>query len=361
MIEYENLAKTNASFTVEYLAAVNRLLDGGSFILGDNVHQFESEFARYCGSSHCVGVASGFDAIYLALRALDLPAGSEVIIPSNAYVATILAAVQCGLKPVLVEPRIETYNLNPDLIEASVNERTRAILPVHLYGKLSEMVAITEIAQKHKLFVVEDCAQAHGARYKGQVSGTFGDFGAFSFYPTKNLGALGDAGGVITRDATHADQVRTLRNYGSKVKYHNIVQGVNSRLDEIQAAFLRVKLRSLDRITAHKRNLASIYMSEIKGEFVLPHTSDDYFDVFHIFNIRHHERDRLRDHLLKHGIRTEIHYPIPPHKQPALAHFFAGQEFPISDEIHMTTLSLPIAAFHTEEDVRTVAKVLNEF
>jgi dTDP-4-amino-4,6-dideoxygalactose transaminase len=299
--------------------------------------------------------------LILALKAFGFPAQSEVIVPANTYIATILAVLHANLKPILVEPDLQTYNLNPDLMEEYITDKTVAILPVHLYGKVCEMDKILGIAQKYDLKVVEDAAQAHGATFKGQKAGSFGDFGCFSFYPTKNLGALGDAGAVNTHQQDLAEKIAELRNYGSKIKYQNDSIGFNSRLDEIQATFLSVKLKYLDKINAHKRELAEIYLNELKDDFIKPIVHPNYFDVYHIFNIRHPKRDALREYLLKNDIQTEIHYPIPPHQQKALQEIFRNQSFPISEEIHQTTLSLPISFCHTKEDIYKVVEVLNQF
>jgi dTDP-4-amino-4,6-dideoxygalactose transaminase len=361
MIEYENLGASNAPFVREYLKSFSGTLKRGWFILGRNVVDFEEAFARYVGTRHCIGVASGLDALALSVRTLDLPPGEEVIVPSNTYIATILAVLQCGLKPVLVEPDIRTYNIDPRLIEERITPATRAIMLVHLYGKPCAMDPIMAIAQRHHLPVIEDCAQSHGALYKGRQTGSFGAFGAFSFYPTKNLGALGDAGAVTTNDEAATQRIRILRNYGSERKYYNELVGVNSRLDEVQAGFLSIKLRRLDEINAHKRMLATLYFDGLKDDFIKPLREPDTFDVYHIFNVRHPQRDQLREHLLRHEIRTEIHYPVAPHRQKAMQGILDKGEYPIADEIHHTTLSLPISFAHTKEDVERVIDVMNKF
>lgn len=359
MIEYENLARSNKLFEDEYKESFARFLEKGWYILGEQVKLFEEEFASYCNAKHCIGVASGLDALMLALRQAEFPSGSEVLVPSNTYIATILSILQCGLKPVLVEPDIRTYNIDPKLIEENITSQTKAIMIVHLYGKPCDMDPIMDIVRKYDLLLIEDCAQAHGASYKKQKVGTFG-IGAFSFYPTKNLGALGDAGAITVDDDSLNEKFRALRNYGSKIKYQNDYVGYNSRLDEVQAGFLSVKLKSLDKINAHKKKLADLYFKGLKEDFVLPFKSPDYEDVYHIFNIRHPERDRLKDYLLRNGIKTDIHYPIPPHKQKAMQGIFNG-EYPISEEIHKTTLSLPISFGHTESDIIKVIDTLNKF
>jgi len=361
MIEYENLTKSNAVFFNDYQVEFKKFLESGRYVLGDSVQKFEQEFAKHCGTKYCVGVASGLDALTLSLKALDLKHGSEVIVPSNTYIATILSILQAGLKPVLVEPDIATYNIDPLKIEEKLTKKTSAIMPVHLYGKACDMESIMEIAKENNLRVVEDCAQAHGAMQNGKKVGSFGDINAFSFYPTKNLGALGEAGAVTTNNDELAEKVRMLRNYGSKVKYYNELVGYNSRLDEIQAALLLVKLRKLDEIISHKRMLAKIYLSGLNDKFVKPSVGKDYFDVYHIFNIRNKRRDALKEYLLKNEIGTEIHYPVSPNKQKAMKGIIDKVKCPISEEIHATTLSLPISFFHTKEEVNKVVEVANRF
>jgi len=360
-IEYESLGQTNTAFINDYRAAFDEVMRSGWYILGEQVADFEKEFAKYCGTKYCIGVASGLDAIVLSLKALDLPKNAEVIVPSNAYIACILGVINAGCKPVLVEPDIDTYNIDPLKIEASITHRTKAILPVHLYGKMCDMVSIDLIAQKHNLKVIEDCAQAHGAKHLDKKAGNWGNAGAFSFYPTKNLGALGDGGAITTNDENLAEKLFYLRNYGSKKKYENKYVGFNSRLDELQAAFLRKKLVKLDDINNHKRKLASIYFDNIENRFVKPSRKPENHDVFHIFNIRCDKRDELKKHLFEKGIKTEIHYPIPPHKQTAYKNMFNSETFPISEEIHATTLSLPIAIFHSDGEVNYIADCVNSF
>lgn len=335
-------------------------LHKGWFILGNKVAQFEKEFAAYCGSTYCAGLASGLDALVLALKYFDFPEGSEVIVPSNTYIATILAIYHNGLIPVLVEPDLHTYNIDPVKIAEKITARTKAILVVHLYGKACDMDPILAIARQNGLQIVEDCAQSHGALYKGKMTGTFGAFGAFSFYPTKNLGALGDGGALVTADIESIEKIKAMRNYGCLEKYYNEYIGINSRLDEIQAGFLSVKLPFLDSINSHKIKLAAIYQQGLKAEFIRPVMDTDYKDVFHIYTVRHPERDRLKAYLLQNNIKTEIHYPVPPHRQQALKGKISGS-FPIADLIHRTTLSLPISYYHTEEEIEKVVSVMNEF
>ncbi|MFS8083535.1 MAG: DegT/DnrJ/EryC1/StrS family aminotransferase [Ginsengibacter sp.] len=360
MIEYENLGRLNKPFFEAYKKIFDEILESGWFVLGNNVMNFEREFGEFIGSKYCIGVASGLDALNLALRCFEFDSDCEVIVPSNTYIATILSIVQNGLRPVLVEPDINTYNIDPEKIEEKINSRTRAIMVVHLYGKCCDMDKILALAKKYNLRVIEDCAQSHGAKYKNKISGSFGDFGAHSFYPTKNLGALGDAGAVTTDNALMAEKIRSLRNYGSKIKYVNEYVGYNSRLDEIQAGFLSVKLKSLNNINDHKRALAKLYLANLKNEFIKPIVDEDYYDVYHIFTIRHPRRDQIKEYLLTHGIKSEIHYPVAPHKQKAMKGVIEG-EYPISEEIHATTLSLPISYFHTEEEILRVINILNSF
>jgi dTDP-4-amino-4,6-dideoxygalactose transaminase len=361
MIEYEDLGKVNEPFFTAFNKAFDKVLRSGWYILGNSVKAFEKDFAFYCGTSFCSGVANGLDALLLSLKACSFEKGDEVIVPSNTYIATILAILHAGLQPVLVEPDILTYNIDPAKIEEKITARTKAILVVHLYGKLCAMDRIIPIARKKNLKVIEDCAQAHGASFQNKKAGSFGDLGAFSFYPTKNLGALADAGAVTTSDATLYQKIHTLRNYGSRLKYHNESIGYNSRLDEIQAAFLSVKLPYLDQLNQHKRNLAGLYLQGLKSDFIKPQVQEDYSDVYHIFNVRHESRDLLREFLIKNEIKTEIHYPVAPNKQPAMKGILDKEPTPIAAEIHRTPLSLPISSFHTPSDIERVVEVMNRF
>lgn len=362
LIPYENLARQDPITRRRLAAAFRRVTRRGWYVLGEEVRQFEHEFATWTGSAFCVGVASGLDAITLALRALDLPEESEVLVPANTYIAPILSILQVGLRPVLVEPDLETCNMDPLAADRAVTRKTRAIVPVHLYGKISDMGSLMRVARKHKLKVVEDCAQAHGASQEQKPAGTWGDLGAYSFYPTKNLGALGDAGAVITNQAGKARIIAVLRNYGSERKYHNSMIGVNSRLDELQAAFLRAKLPKLHDVIRKKRKLASVYREQLKSpDLILPKIQKGFHDTFHIFAARHPARDRLRAHLLARGIGTEVHYPVPPARQKSLHKFFQGQKFPLADEIHRTEISLPISAMLNEQCIRRICKTINSF
>ena len=361
MIEYENLYLSNKNLINKYEEKFSAILQIGWFILGAEVKKFEVDFSKYCGVKYCIGVANGLDALILSLRVLNLPKGSEVIVPSNTYIATILAIIEAGLVPILIEPRITTYNLDPELIESRISKKTKAILVVHLYGKCAEMDSIIQIANNHSLYIIEDAAQAHGASINGVKAGNFGDLAAFSFYPTKNLGALGDAGGITTNNFDFAQDLQKLRNYGSSIKYHNDVPGINSRLDEIQAGFLRIKLELLDKINLRKREIAKIYNENLTNNIIKPVSQEGYFDVFHIYNIRTERRNQLKEYLLDNKIKTEIHYPIPPHKQNALKELSKNEKFPIAEEIHNTTLSLPISVFHTNDDIYKTINAINNF
>lgn len=360
MIEYESLAHSNSAYMAELEEAATRVIRSGWYVLGQEVAAFESEFAQYVGAKYCIGVANGLDALILSIEALDLPRGSEILVASNTYIATILAIVRAGHKPVLVEPDLDTFNMDPARLAAALTPSTRAVCVTHLFGKTCRMDAIGAFARAHGLKVVEDCAQSHGARLGKQMTGTFGDAGCFSFYPTKNLGAIGDAGAVVTNDDALADRLRHIRNYGSKQKYVNRYVGINSRLDELQAAMLRVKLRHLDEMTAHKRALAEIYFAELPGWVVKPVRRPDEFDVFHIFGVRHPQRDALRQHLLEQGVKTEVHYPIPPHCQEAMKGILSGN-YPVADELHASELSLPISVGHTAADVQRVCEAMHRF
>ena len=361
MIEYENLQLVNKPFFDELSSQFEKFLESGWYILGKNVREFETNFSSYLGSKYCIGLASGLDALILAINAFDFPKGSEIIVQSNTYIAAILAILQNGMKPVLVEPEINTYNIDPQKIEKVITEKTKAIIVVHMYGKSCDMDPILEISQKYNLKVIEDAAQAHGSKYKNKTCGTFGDIAAFSFYPTKNLGAFGDGGAIVTDNEELSTKIKMLRNYGEESKYKNKYIGINSRLDEIQATFLNVKLKHLDQIISHKRELATIYFENLDERYIMPDINNDYYDNFHIYNIRHKERDELKDYLYKNGVQTSIHYPIPPHEQPALKEILGRFKFPISEEIHNTTLSLPISYFHKKDQIFQVVKTLNKF
>lgn len=360
MIEYENLSNSNAAFVGDLEAAASQVIRSGWYVLGEQVLAFEQEFSDYVGTKHCIGVANGLDALRLSIEALDLPKDSEILVASNTYIATILAIVGAGHKPVLVEPNIKTFNIDPAGFQDAITAKTRAICVTHLFGKACRMDAISAFASEHGLKVIEDCAQSHGAKFQEKMTGTFGDAGCFSFYPTKNLGAVGDAGAVVTNDDNLADRLRHIRNYGSREKYVNRYVGSNSRLDEIQAAFLRVKLRHLNTMTEHKRRLAEIYFENLPGWITLPLRQEEEYDVFHIYGIRHESRNNLRQYLLENEIKTEIHYPIPPHRQEAMRGILKGN-YPIADKLHATELSLPISTGHSDRDILRVCEVINIF
>ena len=343
--------------------AFNRVLVRSWYIEGAEDKAFEEAFAEYCGTEYCIGVGNGLDALMLALKALDIGKGDEVIVPSNTYIATALAVTYVGAKPVFVEPDIQTFNIYPKLIEAAITHKTKAIMPVHLYGQACDMGPIMEIAWKHGLKVVEDCAQAHGAKYKGQKVGTFGDAAGFSFYPGKNLGALGDAGAVMTNDKALADKVRALGNYGSDYKYHHIYKGNNSRLDELQAAFLSAKLPHLDRMNTERRRIAYRYLTEMHNPAViLPEVPDYAEPVWHIFGVRCEQRNALEKHLNGLGIMTNKHYPIPMHLQECYRDLgFIEGDFPLAEKISQTELSLPMFYGMTEEEIQYVIDSVNSF
>lgn len=343
--------------------AFNCVLERSWYICGKEDENFEREFANYCGFSHCVGVGNGLDALYLSLKALNIKSGDEVIVPSNTYIATALAVTYVGAKPVFVEPDIRTFNIDPLRIEEAITNRTKAIIPVHLYGQPCDMDSVMNIACKYNLFVVEDCAQAHGAKYKGQKVGTFGDAAGFSFYPGKNLGALGDAGAVGTNDEKLANKIRTLGNYGADYKYHHILEGNNSRLDELQAAFLSAKLPMLDRMNEERKRIAKRYLSEIDNKNIILPFVPDYADpVWHIFGIRCCRRDNLEKFLSAKGIGASKHYPIPIHLQECYKNLGCSEgDFPIAEEISLTELSLPMYYGMTEEEINYVINCVNEF
>ncbi|WP_037572476.1 DegT/DnrJ/EryC1/StrS family aminotransferase [Spirochaeta cellobiosiphila] len=360
-IDYENLRAVNNSFLSEYHKKSAEVIEKGWYILGQEVDKFEKEYASYNDIEHCIGVASGLDALILILEGLDLPKGSEVIIPANAYIASIISVIRAGLVPVLVEPDIRNYNLDPEKLSDALTDKTSAVMVVHLYGGMTDMPSVKDFCTSHNLYLIEDCAQAHGARLNDKMSGTWGDAAAFSFYPTKNLGALGDAGAIVTSDEKLATKVRMMRNYGFSKKYYCDYLGYNSRLDELQAAFLRVKLKNLEDINNHKRNLAQIYLNRLNSAYTLPYVSSDVVNVFHIFPIRYEKRDDLRKFLAEHNIGTEIHYPVPPHQQECLKDLYGSFSFPISEEIHSTILSLPISYGHMEADIEYVCKIMNKY
>jgi dTDP-4-amino-4,6-dideoxygalactose transaminase len=340
-------------------AAVARVLASGHYIGGPEVERFEAAFARYCGAAQCVGVGNGLDALHLALLAMDVRPGDEVIVPSNTFIATWLAVAQAGAVPVPVEPDPATFDIDPARIEAAITPRTRVIVPVHLYGQPADLDSILAIARRHGLKVLEDAAQAQGARYRGRRLGAHGDAVAWSFYPGKNLGAMGDAGAVTTSDPTLAERLRGLRNYGSQVKYVHDVRGFNTRLDPIQAAILSVKLERLDEWNARRRAIAARYLSELAGTGLeLPAVAAQVEPVWHLFVVRHPERDALQAALAAQGVQTLIHYPIPPHRQGAFAQM-GDRSLPVSERIHREVLSLPIGPQMTDAQVEAVVAAVH--
>ena len=365
MIPFLDLKKINAQYKNELKEACSRVIDSGWYILGNEVSDFEKEFSTYCETEHCLGVANGLDALVLILRAYIemgiMQKGDEVIVPSNTYIASILAISENGLTPILVEPNIDTFNLDPTLVEEAVTDKTKAILTVHLYGQVTGMDELNAIAKKHNLKVIEDCAQAHGALYKGKKVGSLTDAAGFSFYPGKNLGALGDGGAVTTNDSELANTIAALRNYGSHEKYKNLYKGMNSRLDEIQAAMLRVKLRYLENEIQARQSVAKAYLEGINNQFIeLPVVEDVNAHVWHLFVIKTTQRAELAQHLNDHGVQSLIHYPIPPHKQLAYQEW-KGQSLPISEEIHDQVLSIPISPTLSGFEIDKVITVCNSF
>jgi dTDP-4-amino-4,6-dideoxygalactose transaminase len=365
MISFLDLKGLNAQYRAELIEACTKVIDSGWYVQGNECKEFDIEFANYCGSKYAIGVANGLDALILILRAYKemglMIDGDEVIVPSNTYIASILAISQNNLVPVLVEPDINTYLIDPSKIEEKITSKTKAILPVHLYGQTCEMDKINEIAKRYNLKVIEDSAQSHGAYYKHKRSGNLGDASGFSFYPGKNLGALGDGGAVTTNDEELANTIRALGNYGSHKKYENLYKGTNSRLDEMQAAMLRVKLKYLDEEVKKRREIANYYLENIKNDtIILPIVRAEDNHVWHLFVIRTNKRDELQKYLLDNGIQTLIHYPIPPHKQNAYKEW-NNESYPISEQIHDEVMSLPISGVQNLEDTKKIVKVINEF
>ncbi|SFM80903.1 DegT/DnrJ/EryC1/StrS family aminotransferase [Rugamonas rubra] len=357
-VPFLDLKAINLSQADELEAAFKRVLHSGWYVLGGETAAFETAFAAYSDSRHCVGVANGLDAIFLILKAYGIGPGDEVIVPSNTFIATWLAVSHCGATPVPVEPVEGGFNLDPARLEAAITPRTKAIMPVHLYGQTADMAPIVALARRHGLKVIEDAAQAHGARYHGERAGQLGDAAAFSFYPGKNLGALGDGGAVTSNDAELIERIRTLRNYGSKVKYYNEVAGYNSRLDELQAALLNVKLARLDVDNARRREIAAIYNERLAGiaGLQLPHVPAWAEPVWHLYVVRHAGRDALAKALAERGIGTIVHYPVPPHLQPAYAAMGLRQgDLPLAEAIHREVLSLPIGPTMTDAEAVEVA------
>lgn len=359
MIPFLDLKKINLRYEAVFQEKMKTVMESGWFILGKEVKAFETNFANYCKMKHCIGVANGLDAITLTFLGYIemglLKKGDEIIVPANTYIASILGILHAGLVPVLVEPNLETYNIDPKLIEEKITPKTKGVLVVHLYGQLAEMDSIIEISYKHNLLIVEDCAQAHGLDFKGSHTRTF------SFYPGKNLGALGDGGAIVTNDTILAEKIEMLRNYGSKQKYYNEIIGFNSRLDELQAAFLNCKLPDLQTDNSRRREIAKRYLLEIKTpKIIIPQCDDINNHIFHLFVIRTEKRNELKEFLEANGIQTLIHYPVPPHKQKAMT-AWNDLSFPITDKIHNEVLSLPMSPVMNDDEVDEIIEVLNRF
>ena len=366
MVDYLDLKRINDSFEPELSGVVDGVVRSGWYLFGEHVRRFEQRFARYCGVRHCVGVGNGLDALTLIFMSYvsmgRMREGDEVIVPANTYIASILAILRAGLKPVLCEPEWETCNISPRRLKELVSERTKAVMVVHLYGRVCRMDEVDAVARQHGLWVVEDCAQAHGVSYKGKKAGALGHAAGFSFYPGKNLGALGDAGAVTTDDEELAGRVRMLANYGSSAKYVHPYVGINSRLDELQAAVLGLKLDRLDEDNARRRMIARKYTEGIKNPIIiLPQMEkDEEAHVFHVFTVFSPQRDALRRHLSERGVQALVHYPIPPHRQGALAEY-AGLSLPVTERIHREELSLPMSPLLTDEEVKEVVEAVNSF
>jgi dTDP-4-amino-4,6-dideoxygalactose transaminase len=362
-IPFLELKPTYDELKTEIDAAVMTVLDRGWYLLGEEIQAFEEEFARFIGVKHCIGVGNGLDALTIALRAAGIGEGDEVLVPSHTFIASWLAISYAGARPVPVEPDPLTYNMDPLDVESKISSRTRAIMPVHLYGQPCDMDPILEIADHYGLIVIEDAAQVHGGTYKGKKAGTFGAAAGWSFYPGKNLGAFGDAGAVTTNDDQLAEQIRSLRNYGSRIKYVHELQGVNSRLDEIQAAILRVKLRHLEAWNARRKELAAVYLGGLEaGELTVPYVPSWADPSWHLFVIRHPERDRLQQFLDERGVKTTIHYPVPPHRQGAYRDLGLHEgSLPLTERLHREVLSLPIGPHFRQEEIEQVIALVNEF
>lgn len=366
MIPFLDLKKINEPYETAFQEKLKSVLQNGWYILGKELETFEKSFAQYCDKKYCIGVGNGLDALILIFKSYielgKLKKGDEVIVPANTYIASILAILQSDLIPVLIEPRLETYNINPDLIKEKITSKTKAILSVHLYGQLAEMDKINQIAEKYNLVVVEDCAQSHGAINNQQLTiNNLKSASAYSFYPGKNLGCLGDGGAITTNDAELAKVLFSLRNYGSEKKYHNEYIGVNSRLDELQAGFLNLKLPNLNADNENRRNVAKRYLSEIKNDkIILPFWDFSDNHVFHLFVIRTGNREKLQEYLTENNIQTVIHYPIPPHKQKAFSEW-NNLSFPITEKIHNEVLSLPISPILTDEEIDFIIEILNQY
>ncbi|WP_419393380.1 DegT/DnrJ/EryC1/StrS family aminotransferase [Cytobacillus praedii] len=362
MIPFLNLKDINAQYSNELKTAIGKVIDSGWYVLGQEVEAFEREFAKYCGVKHCIGVSNGLDALKLILKAYGYGPGDEIIVPSNTYIATILAISEVGAIPVLVEPDISTFNIDSSLVEEKISEDTKAILAVHLYGQSANIGILREIANRYQLKLIEDAAQAHGAVYNGKKTGNLGDAAGFSFYPGKNLGALGDAGAVTTNDDDLAKKIRAYRNYGSDKKYENLHKGYNHRLDEIQAAVLRVKLNYLEQENENRRKIAKMYLKMIQNDrIILPNAPKNQKEhVWHVFVLRTKDREQFQKYLTSHGIQTVIHYPIPVHKQAAYCEW-NYINFPISEQLHDEVISIPISPVQSIKDTKRIIEVINSY
>ena len=361
MIKFLDLEKINNRFRSEIDERIKNILDTGWYLQGKENEAFAANFANYCGVKYCLGVGNGLDALTLIINGYGFGSGDEIIVPANTYIATILAITRNGCTPVLVEPSIETYNINPDLIEEKITSKTKAIMAVHLYGQVVEIDKIWALAKKYNLKIIEDAAQAHGAIYDGKKVGNLGDAAAFSFYPGKNLGCIGDGGCITTNDEKLYNKIKALANYGSDRKYHHIYKGVNSRLDEIQAAVLDIKLKYLDEDNNRRREIAKYYINNIKNpKIILPKTYDEKAHVWHVFVVRTENRDNFQKYLADNNIQTIIHYPTPPHKQEAYKEW-NNLSYPITEEIHNTVISLPISPVMDDTEVKKVVEVINNY
>ncbi|HEC1752048.1 TPA: DegT/DnrJ/EryC1/StrS family aminotransferase [Campylobacter lari] len=359
MINFLDLHKINARFEDEIKDKINEVINSGWYILGKQCVNFEINFAKYCGVKHCIGVANGLDALRIIVKAYGFSKDDEIIVPANTYIASILAITDNLCKPILIEPDINTYNINAKSIEEKITNKTKAIMVVHLYGQVCNMEPIYALAKKYNLKIIEDCAQAHGANFKGKKVGSLGDVAGFSFYPGKNLGALGDAGCITTNDDLLASKIRALANYGSHKKYENLYAGLNSRLDELQAGILDIKLKHLDSDNQKRKEIADFYMKNIKNEnIILPKIDIDH--VWHLFVIRTKFRDKLQKYLNENNIQTIIHYPIPPHKQECYKGF-NNLSLPITEQIHNEVLSIPISPVMTQDEIKQVVEVINDW
>lgn len=361
-INFNELKRGYEKYKEEYDKAAIEVLESGWYILGKKVEEFENNFSKFLGSKYCVGVNSGLDALILAVRALNIGYGDEVIVPANTYIATVLGITENNATPIFVEPD-EYYNLDADKIEEKITNKTKAIMVVHLYGQAANMKKIQDIAAKYNLYLLEDCAQSHGAKFEGKTTGTFGDIGCFSFYPTKNLGAFGDGGAIVTNNEKIADKIRMLRNYGSRRKYYNEIEGVNSRLDEMQATLLNVKLSHYEELRIEREKIALRYLNEINNpKVILPKIREGAEHVWHLFVVQTEERDKLQSYLQENGIGTQIHYPIPPHLSEAYKYLgYKKGDFPITEKQANSVLSLPIYDGMTNEEAEYVIKAINDY